>query len=376
MFSSYKRPVSAPERYLDHSQLINLINSLSDGFLATSGEGTIELCNSIALDLLDSNSLMGQNLYQALRLTDKNGQPVDLAVKLAKAKGSLASRDWKLKLSDGSSIFISLSASPIRGGFGNTPAGGYSVLLRDISREKNLEDERDEFVGVASHELRTPVTIAEGNLSNAILLAERSRLPDTILHSLKSAHEQLIFLSSLINDLAMLARADRGKIAAIIEDVNVAELLKTLVSDYQTQALNKGLELKADIDPKISKVASSQLYIREIMQNFITNAIKYTDSGTITLSVKTSLDGIELSVADSGIGIDPVEQAKLFTKFFRSEDFRVRQISGTGLGLYVSAKLAKLLGGYITMASQLNKGSTFSLRLPTSTYRPISPENK
>src|SRR5437868_8627457 len=222
MFSPSKRPPSASESYLDQAQFLNLINSISDGFLAINEEGLIGLSNSMALDLLDSNSLTGQNLFDMLKLIDKNGQSIDLAVNLSKAKGNLASRDWKLKLQDGNSKYISLNISPIMRNYGRNSGGGYLVLLKDITREKDLEDERDEFVGVASHELRTPVTIAEGNLSNAILLAQRSHLPDTILNSLKSAHEQMIFLSSLINDLAMLARADRGKIAAIIEDVDVA----------------------------------------------------------------------------------------------------------------------------------------------------------
>lgn len=371
MFGKDKKSIADKNR-LERSRLADVINCLDDGLVVVDEQGTIELSNGMALDLLDSNMLQGKNLYHAMQLVDKTGKSVDLLKivhDLKNTKKSFTSHDFGMMLNDGSLINLYFNVSPIRTGFGVRSKDGFVVLFRDITREKNIENERDEFIGVVSHELRNPVTIAEGGVSNAVLLSEKSHLPESITHSLKTAHEQLVFLESLINDLSMLTRADRGKLGMSVEPIDVSVIINALIHDYQPFAENKGLELKTNLDPDANKITSSQLYVREILQNFISNSLKYTEKGGLTISSEALPGSVSLSVTDTGIGIDRTEQAKLFAKFFRSQDFRVRQISGTGLGLYVSAKLARLLGGNISMRSELNKGSTFTLTLPNSVYR-------
>ncbi len=373
MFSSHKQLLLDAEAQLDHDRLIAIINSLTDGFLAVDEQGVIKLSNSTALDLLDANTLQNKNIYHVLRLVDKVGKNIDL-LKIAqdlKSTRSYTTRDFRLMLSDGSLINLHFNISAVRSGYGSKSSGGFVIIFRDITREKNLEAERDEFISVVSHELRNPVTIAEGGVSNAVLLAEQSHLPESIMHSLKSAHQQLMFLESLINDLAMLSRADRGKLGLSIEAVDLPGLIESLVHDYKSFAANKSLELKSNLDPDASKIDSSQLYVHEILQNFISNSIKYTEKGTITIISEALPGSVSITVSDTGIGVDQSEQPKLFNKFFRSQDFRVRQISGTGLGLYVSAKLAHLLGGNISMKSEMNRGSSFTLTLPSSAYREL-----
>lgn len=348
---------------LDHSRLLSLINSLSDGFLAVDGQGVIELSNSVALSLLDTNALDGKNVAQAMPVVDAQGTLQNLLQLAQNAASSFTSRDFQLKYTDGSVINLYLNVSVVRAGFGASDKAGYVVLFRDITKEKSAEDERDEFISVASHELRNPVAVAEGSISNAIMLAQKAQLPGNLPDLLKSAHEQILFLSTMINDLAMISRADRQKFLAGAAEFDPLEVIKDLQNDYQAQAAKKGLEIKIEA-PVLPKILGSRLYTREILQNFITNSIKYTEKGTIIVRGAINGDGIDLSVADTGIGIQGDEQTMLFNKFFRSEDARVRQINGTGLGLYVSAKLAKLMGGKISMTSQYNKGSVFTLYLP------------
>lgn len=347
-----------------HEQLLALINNMSDGFVALDNLGNITLSNSVALSTLDTNSVTGRKLSEAIDIIDKNGYPIDLQKMILLSDGSFTNRDWRLRYKDSSTINLQISASPVRTGFGQKSQGGYVVLMRDITREKSLEEERDEFISVASHELRTPVAVAEGSISNARLLAERANASDTIKHSLAAAYEQVMFLSNLINDLAMLSRADRGKAAQTVETFAAGELVESLVHDYQPEAAKKKLSLQPRIPQELGLITNSRLYVREILQNFITNSIKYTQKGGITLSAEPKDDGVEFSVADTGIGIGKSEQGKLFSKFFRSQDWRVRENSGTGLGLYVTAKLARLLGAKIEMQSELNRGSTFRLLVP------------
>jgi two-component system phosphate regulon sensor histidine kinase PhoR len=374
MLNSPKWLLQESQGKLDHNRLITLINSLNDAFLAVDETGKIGLSNSLALNLLDSNSLDGKNLGQVLKIQDMSGAPVDLLAQAKKSGNNFTSRDLQLKTGD-SLVYIYCSVSHVRGAYGKKSQDGFVIILRDISKEKLREDERDEFISVTSHELRTPVAIAEGSVSNASLLAERNHSPDTIIHSLKSAHQQLIFLGSLINDLAILSRADGASNAINIENVDLLQLSQELIHDYQAQATKKGLGLTASVTPDIKPIFSSKLYIREILQNLITNAIKYTEKGSVQLKIVPIDNGAIISVTDTGIGIDQHEQSKLFTKFFRSEDYRVRQINGTGLGLYISAKLARLIGSSISVRSEINQGSVFTLNLPSSAYHHTKQKN-
>src|SRR5205823_6432714 len=114
----------------------------------------------------------------------------------------------------------------------------------------------------------------------------------------------------------------------------------------------------------IGTLHSGKLYVREILQNFITNALKYTEKGSVTLIAEPAGKGVRFIVKDTGIGISKSDQEKLFDKFFRSEDFRTRKTNGTGLGLYVTLKLTHLLHADIDIASELNKGSTFTIFIP------------
>lgn len=239
------------------------------------------------------------------------------------------------------------------------------MIARDVTKEKSLEEERDEFISVVSHELRTPITIVEGSVSNLQLLMNQPKLPaQSVLKStLNTAHEQVMYLAKMVNDLSTLSRAERG-VADSAEVIDVAEMVQRMHQQYQKDATARGLHLNLDLAPKVGAISASRLYTEELLQNFITNAIKYTNEGTITIIVKKSSNMVTFAVKDTGIGISRGEQQKVFNKFYRSEDYRIRETNGTGLGLYVSAKLAHKLGTQINLTSRLNHGSTFSFSLP------------
>src|SRR5581483_5216506 len=138
-------------------------------------------------------------------------------------------------------------------------------------------------------------------------------------------------------------------------------LIEGLASDFRPEAEKKGLQLHAEASKSLELLKSSKLYVREVLQNFITNAIKYTEKGSVTLGAKQIAKGIQFTVTDTGIGISKSDQEKIFDKFFRSEDYRTRSTNGTGLGLYVTMKLARLLHAEISVESELNHGSTFTI---------------
>jgi two-component system, OmpR family, phosphate regulon sensor histidine kinase PhoR len=351
---------------LERERLTSLINSMADGVIATDETTKVVLYNGAALNILDVNStIVGQPLANVLHLVDSNNQLVDLREYVLKTKTQFTNREWRLKYADDSDINLYISVAPVRLGYGQSGMKGYVILLRDITREKSLEEERDEFISVVSHELRTPIAIAEGNISNAEFIFGKLTTPNKdIQAALKQAHEQVNFLSSMINDLATLSRAERGKLTVDIETINAHDLCQELAANYKPQANQKGLEFKLELDPQLEVLQSSKLYVREILQNFITNAIKYTEHGSVTLLAKPRDNGIEFAVNDTGIGISKQDQEKVFDKFFRSEDYRTRQTNGTGLGLYVTMKLTRLIHAEIDMQSELNQGSTFTIYIP------------
>ncbi len=351
---------------LERERLTSLINSMADGVIATDENTKIILYNGEALNLLDLNSSMvGQRLVDALKIIDRNNQPIDVQRMVLATKTQFTNRDWRLIYPDGGTINLYISVAPVKLGYGHEGMRGYVILLRDITREKSLEEERDEFISVVSHELRTPIAIAEGNIGNSQYIFDKSGLENAqIKDALKQAHDQINFLSSMINDLATLSRAERGKLTVEVEAINAHELLNDLVNNYKPQAEAKKLEIILVVDPALEVLKSSKLYVREILQNFITNAIKYTQTGNVTLFAKARPDGVEFAVSDTGIGISKSDQEKVFDKFFRSEDYRTRQNNGTGLGLYVTMKLARLIHANISMQSELNKGSTFTIFVP------------
>jgi two-component system, OmpR family, phosphate regulon sensor histidine kinase PhoR len=350
---------------LEHEQLRALINSMADGVIATDDEGKIMLYNGAALNILDSNvELYGTYIGNFLKLLDENEQPIDSTRLVTGTKTQSISRDFRLRYHDNSMINIYLSIAPVRRGFGSVKKGGFVILIRDITHEKSLEDERNEFISVVSHELRTPVTIAEGNLSNASMMLDRGSDAKSIENIVQQAHDQILFLSSLINDLSTLSRAENGTLDVNYVSINVHQLITNLAENYMPTVEKKNLSLHTEIDPSLELLHSSSLYVREILQNFITNAIKYTEHGSITIGAKPAQNGVIFTVSDTGIGISKTDQEQVFNKFFRSEDFRTRKSSGTGLGLYVTKKLARLINAEITLESTLDHGSTFSIYIP------------
>lgn len=350
---------------IERERLLSLINSMADGVVATDESGKIVLYNGAALNIFDVNSsLADKKIDNIAKIVDKNNQPINFTSLIVDTKIQETSRDYKISYPDGSTSNLYTSIAPVRLGFGKDGNKGFVVLLRDITREKSLEEERDEFISVVSHELRTPIAIAEGNIGNAQFIVEKQGGNKVIEDTLKVAHEQVVFLAGMINDLATLSRAERGVLKVEAEAINVHDLTEELLKTYKTEAENKGLKLNTDLDPKLELLTSSKLYVREILQNFITNSIKYTQKGHITIGAYQEKDGVRFEVSDTGIGISKADQERVFDKFFRSEDYRTRESSGTGLGLYVTMKLIRLIHAEINLESELNKGSNFIIKIP------------
>jgi protein-histidine pros-kinase len=276
---------------------------------------------------------------------------------------------------DGTEFPVEISLSPLE-----TEEGLWiSSSIRDISdrkriedalREKNVELERankakDSFLAGMSHELRTPLNAIIGFTSTLLM-----RLPgpltadqDRQLSTIKSSARHLL---SLINDLLDLAKVESGSIAVNLEPVSCKAVVAEVGASLRPAADAKGLAFQLDLPDDDTTVRADRRALSQIVINLASNAIKYTDEGTVTITLHRDAvqDTVKIAVADTGTGIKPEDVRKLFQAFSQLDSSSTRRHEGTGLGLHLSQKLAQLLGGEISLQSEFGVGSTFTLTLP------------
>jgi PAS domain S-box-containing protein len=255
---------------------------------------------------------------------------------------------------------------------------GVCAVARDVTdrkrfeltlQEKNLELEnaslaKDRFLASMSHELRTPLNAIIG-FTGILLL----RLPgpltveqeDQLLTIKSSAKHQV----SLINDLLDLAKIESGKVQLNLQAVDSCDVVAEVATTLRPLAESRGLTLEVNMPNAPTIVQTDRRALSQILINLTNNAIKFTDTGSVRIDLRCTDGTMELTVEDTGIGIDPVDQTKLFEAFARVETSGAEREEGTGLGLHLSQKLAGLLGGHITFTSQPGGGSAFTLWIPS-----------
>lgn len=347
----------------ESKHLLALVNSLSDAIFVVDTHGIIRQCNTAAQALSPSASnLVNEPFADVMPLRGRVHAKDSLVNLLQESQQPQRRRDLCIEDDNGAITDLDITVQPIRIDVSQTT--DFIVVCKDITKERSLDEQRNEFISVASHELKTPIAIMEAALS-VLLLAKEKYDPQT-LKLIDQAHTHSIFLGSIVKDLSILAEANNDNLPIQLSQVDIKQLLPQIASDFETMAKEKGLKVKAVIEEGTPTVLTTENYIREILQNYMTNALKYTpEGGRVTLRAELSKrGGVLFSVLDTGIGISPSDQKHLFSKFFRSEDFRTRQTGGTGLGLYLCMEIAQRLNAKLWCESELNKGSIFYLEVP------------
>lgn len=347
----------------ERQQLLALINNMRDAVLVVDNGGNIIIYNHAASVLSTTPELNGRQMNQVIHFLDLKGQPAEL--KIGNADSAFERKDLQLKAPDNSLINISVNVAPY---IVDRQNRGHVFIIHDTSQEKTVDQERKEFIAVASHELRTPLTIAQGDIS---LLLSPPYLPQNqeAVGMLNGALRSLQQLSHIIKDLTNLSQVESEELEVELEPLNPVALLDEFKSDYNDQAKSKGLDLAVKVDPSLNSatILTSRYVVREILSIFVSNAIKFTDKGTVTLEVmnpENNAQGVTFRVSDSGIGISQSDQKKIFEKFFQSEDYQTRVHGGTGLGLYIAKQLAARVTARLWFETELGKGSSFYLWVP------------
>jgi PAS domain S-box-containing protein len=238
-------------------------------------------------------------------------------------------------------------------------------LAAALARLEELDRLKDEFIQNVSHELRSPLALIRGYAEmldaghlGEVLPAQQKPL------SIIARRSRM--LGDLVSDITLILEAEASPPEP--DEVHLDELAQAAVEDFQITARQEGLTLRADITPRVPSVQIPANYMRRVLDNLLGNAVKFTpDQGTVTVRVWSADDLVVLEVSDTGIGISPEELARVFDRFYQVDGSARRRYGGVGLGLSLVKELIETYGGSVGVASELNEGTTFSVRLPAAT---------
>ncbi len=253
------------------------------------------------------------------------------------------------------------SVTTIRGRDGRLT--GIVLLLRDVTRLKEIERLKSDFVMAASHELRTPLT-SLGMSIDLLLEHAAPALADKDQELLRAAHEEVLRMKALVNDLLDLSRIEAGRIELEFECVPVATLFDHVTEVFRSQVERKNVTLRLDASPDVPPVRADANKVTWVLSNLVSNALRYVDKGGhIDLRAHSVGSHVHLSVRDDGPGIPAEYHSKIFQKFVQVKG---REPGGTGLGLAICKEIVRAHGGSIWVESVVGKGSTFTFTLPVA----------
>ena len=352
-----------------HSRLDAVLNSIPDGVATTDAEGRLTYLNTPMAVIMGFKDVASAGIdgptSNAPRLTDELAK----SWKLAAADPLLAeeNRDRPViselvQEENGEHRVLRVARHPICI-VGSGKHETHVWLLRDVTQQKLAEEMRDQFVDTATHELRTP-------LANIKAYAETLALADVIdveqqKQFLNTINSEATRLARFVDDLLSVSSMELGSLSLNKQVTDLGRMLHEVLAKIRPQVDEKDLTLEIVLPEKLPEPELDKDKIATVLVNLLGNAVKYTPAGgRVTFRVNITEQQIEISVEDTGVGIAADEVAKVFDKFFRSDDPRVQEQTGTGLGLALSQEVVRLHGGRIAVESEINKGSTFSVVLP------------
>lgn len=250
---------------------------------------------------------------------------------------------------------------------------GSLIWIRDITAQKLLERAKNQFLAIASHEMRTPLTIIRGN---AELLHDNKIIKENTneLKRVESIMNSAVRLLGIVNDFLDVQHLESGKLALRIEDIDIREVLTTTVTDLRRLSDEKNIYIHFDPPEDIRKIPLDRYRLQQVCINLISNAIHYTKEGGITVTIEKLDMGLKVHFSDTGIGISPEDQLTLFRKFQTGKTFLRSREYGSGLGLYISNMISRYMGLTLSLEeSAVGVGTTFCLEIPYAPERQQNP---
>ena len=347
----------------DRNRVLAILGSLVEGVVAIDRDERVVHINEVASNLLGAleQASVGRRVWEVTRvmpvceILDRARRSAQEESAECQIAGDLAGR--------GDPRILELRASPLRDSGG--ALSGAVVVLHDVTALRKLENMRRDFVANVSHELKTPLTAIRALVET--LLDDGEMKEATRLRFLEKIRDQSARLTVLVADLLTLARIESNEQASELRPIDVRASIRECVARFTPAAAQKQLTLEAALPEGEVNVRGDEESLRQIVDNLLDNACKYTPAGG-RVAVRVARQGGEvgLEVQDNGIGIEQRDQERVFERFYRVDKARSRELGGTGRGLSIVKHLTLALGGRVSLESTPGKGSTFRVHLPAA----------
>jgi two-component system phosphate regulon sensor histidine kinase PhoR len=335
-----------------------LFDSMIEGLLLLDADGRIQLANRAFMDLFDVTAdVRGKTVLEVLRLHELTG----LLQRVAAEKQVL---DHELKTGGLSERWLQINAAAISG---SAEAGQGTILVfHDLTRLKQLERTREEFVANVSHELRTPLSLIKGYVET--LLDGAKDNPEVATRFLQTIQRNAERLQFLIEDLLTISELESGRLKMNLQSVQLRPFVEKLLEDLRPQAKGRNVTLTNEVPDFTAQADAERL--QQVLANIVGNAIKYGRAeGQVAVSARNGEgDMIEVCVQDDGPGIPPEALERVFERFYRVDKARSREQGGTGLGLSIVKHIVQSHGGKVWARSELGNGAAFYFTLPTAEH--------
>jgi len=356
----------------DSAQLEALFASIGEGIIATDEAGMVSRVNDIALQLLGMrrSQVLHKRFLDVVVSVHDNGSPVSVferpIIKAFQTGKPISARTCYLR-GDGTLLPAQLTVSPII--FHKKPVGAIEVF-RDLTDEIESDKLKSDFISIASHQLRTPLSAINmySSMLRDGLAGELTEIQQSYITTVLTSVERM---NTLIDTLLNITRIEAGTIAIKLKQVQPANLAREILAEFMPAAHKRDITLHANLPNEMPSIHTDALLVKEVCANLLSNALKYTShGGTVRFTLEEMAKEIRWTVTDTGYGIPESEQHNVFLKFFRAGNIVDKDVSGTGLGLYLIKHIAESLGGELWFKSAENKGSTFYFSLPKNVHPP------
>ncbi|HJQ08124.1 MAG TPA: ATP-binding protein [Candidatus Saccharimonadales bacterium] len=347
---------------------------MGEGLIVTDTAGVILLMNGIVEDMfeLGHGTSIGRHLLGLLRLGDEQGNPTqdnDFSIAQALHQGQKTTQTFSFIKNDGKKIFVDITVTPVIQKAANDSVSqiiGAIAIVRDITKEKEVDRMKTEFISLASHQLRTPLSAIKW-FSEMLITGDAGKLSpeqEEFAHNIADSTQRMI---ELVNSLLNISRMESGRIIIDPKPTDLQQLVSGIINDLKGKTEEKKQSLAISVHKDLPLINIDPHMIGQVYLNLLTNAIKYTpEGGDISVIISRKDNQVISQVSDTGYGIPKDEQSKMFQKFFRAANVAQVVTDGTGLGMYLVKAIIETSGGKIWFESEEGKGSTFWFSLPLS----------
>jgi signal transduction histidine kinase len=346
-------------------RLQTIIQQLPVGVLITDSKGILQQSNRQVDQIIGQKMPVGFHIGQDnLSRSKINGKPINpstspLVHALSTGK-AVTNKEFVYERKDGKTLHLQISSAPIHNRGGKIIAA--ASIIADITAQKELEARKDDFVNMASHELKTPITSMKLYVDTLLMRLKKTddAKAQKILAGIKGQTERL---QELVNDLLDVSRLQTGKLTFHKEQFRLDTLINETIEGLQGMTNKQELVF---VNKKTAvNVLADRFRIYQVLTNLITNAVKYSPSGSkITITLQKEAGKVVVSVKDTGIGIAKDQHKKIFDRLYQVTDMQEKTFPGFGMGLYISKEIIKRHRGTIWVESEKGKGATFSFSLP------------